>query len=68
MTWKSPRQDITHLASDLGRARQKCLSVPYGELAYVTAWQADAGVLQMSNLNEFLVAVQCGQFATAAGD
>jgi len=26
----------TRLASDLGRARQKCLSVPYGELAYVT--------------------------------
>jgi hypothetical protein len=25
----------TRLASDLGRARQKCLSVPYGELAYV---------------------------------
>jgi hypothetical protein len=27
----------TRLASDFGRARQKCLSVPYGELAYVTA-------------------------------
>ena len=26
----------TRLASDFGRARQKCLSVPYGELAYVT--------------------------------
>jgi hypothetical protein len=25
----------TRLASDLGRARQKYLSVPYGELAYV---------------------------------
>ncbi len=36
-----PRSDFnrltlgTRLASDLGRARQKCLSVPYGELAYV---------------------------------
>jgi len=34
----------------------------------VSARRADAGVLRMSNLNEFLVAVQCGRFATAAGD
>jgi hypothetical protein len=34
----------------------------------VSAWRANAGVLQISNLNEFLVAVQHGRFATAAGD
>ncbi len=34
----------------------------------VSARWADAGVLRMSNLNEFLVDVQHGRFATAAGD
>jgi hypothetical protein len=34
----------------------------------VSARRADAGVLRMSNLNEFIVAVQRGRFATAAGD
>ena len=34
----------------------------------VSARRADAGVLRMSNLNEFLVDVQRGRFATAAGD
>jgi len=49
VAWRgdSPPQDMprldfnrltlgTRLASDLGRARQKWVSVPYGELAYVT--------------------------------
>ena len=42
-----PRSDFdrltlgTRLASDLGRARQKCLSVPYGELAYVSDGRHD---------------------------
>ena len=44
-----PRSDFncltlgTRLASDLGRARQKCLSVPYGELAYVRLLQLQLG-------------------------
>ena len=34
----------------------------------VSARRNDAGVLKISNLNEFLVGIQRGRFATAAGD
>ncbi len=33
----------------------------------VSAQQADVGVLAMSNLNKFLVELQCGRFCTLAG-
>ncbi len=68
-----PRSDFnrltlgTRLASDLGRARQKCLSVPYGELAYVKLVQflaqLNKGLLYgIGFLSAFLSGAEIGFF------